>query len=100
MDNSVSFLLVGLAGLITGSVITSLSRRETTSYHREFFLINKKLEAIMTKQEKFDASIERLNTTTNDIAADLTLLKQQAAEGTISDDSLARLDTHIATLEA
>lgn len=62
--------------------------------------INKKLDLIMTKQEIFNASLDRLNTTTNDIAADLTLLKKQIADGTVSDESLARLDANVATLEA
>jgi hypothetical protein len=59
-----------------------------------------KIDQIMTKQEKFDAALERLNTTTNDIAADLTLLKKQIQDGTVSDESLAKLDTNVATLEA
>src|SRR5687768_6859908 len=46
-----------------------------------------KIDQIMTKQEKFDAALERLNTTTNDIAADLTLLKKQIQDGTVSDES-------------
>lgn len=63
-------------------------------------LLNSKLDLIMTKQEQFDAALERLNTTTNDIAADLTLLKEQIQNGTVSDESLARLDANVATLEA
>ena len=54
---------------------------------------------IMAKQEQFDALIQRLNLATNDIAADLTLLKEQIAAGTVSDESLAKLDTNIAALE-
>lgn len=65
-----------------------------------FKLINQKLDKIMTKQEKFDAAIDRLNTTTNDIAADLKQLKEENAAGTISDESLAKLDANVATLEA
>jgi hypothetical protein len=63
-------------------------------------LIISKLDLIMTKQEKLDAALDRLNTTTNDIAADLVLLKQQIAAGTVTDESLARLDANVATLEA
>lgn len=63
-------------------------------------LIINKLNQIMTKQEKFDASLERLNTTTNDIAADLKLLKDQIASDTVTEESLARLDTNVTTLEA
>lgn len=62
-------------------------------------LINQKIDLIMTKQEKLDAALERLNTTTNDIAADLVLLKQQIAEGTVTEESLTRLDANVATLE-
>lgn len=53
----------------------------------------------MAKQEQFDALIARLNVATNDIAADLTNLKAQIAAGTVSDESLARLDSNIAALE-
>ena len=55
---------------------------------------------IMSKQETFDALLVRLNLTTNDIAADLKLLKEQIAAGTVSDESLAKLDANIAGLEA
>lgn len=62
-------------------------------------LIHTKLNSIMAKQEQFDALIGRLNVATNDIAADLTNLKAQIAAGTVSDESLARLDSNIAALE-
>lgn len=55
----------------------------------------------MAKQETFDALLVRLDATTNDIAADMKLLKEQILSGdTISDESLAKLDTNIAALEA
>lgn len=63
-------------------------------------LINNKLDKIMAKQEQFDAMVARLNTATNDIAADLKLLKDQIAAGTVSDESLAKLDADIVKLEA
>lgn len=65
-----------------------------------FYILYKQNKSIMGKQEQFDAMITRLNAATNDIAADLTLLKEQIAAGTVSDESLARLDQHIASLEA
>lgn len=55
---------------------------------------------IMSKQETLDALLVRLNATTNDIAADLKLLKDQIAAGTVSDESLAKLDVNIQALEA
>lgn len=55
---------------------------------------------IMAKQEQFDALMQRLDATTNDIAADLKLLKDQIANDTISDESLAKLDANIQKLEA
>lgn len=62
-------------------------------------LIKLQNHKIMAQQEKFDVLIGRLNVVTNDIAADLKLLKDQIAAGTISDESLANLDTNITALE-
>lgn len=54
----------------------------------------------MTKQEKFDASLERLNTVTNDIAGDLKKLRDEIAnDDDVSDESLALLDSNIDKLE-
>lgn len=54
----------------------------------------------MTKQEKFDAALTRLDNSTNEIAADLTKLRDEIKnKDTVSDESLARLDTNIVTLE-
>lgn len=83
-------------------------RKRRTNLDQEWIqLINEKLtliiyqnKIIMAKQEQFDALLQRLDATTNDIAADLTLLKEQIAAGTISDESLAKLDSNIAKLEA
>lgn len=62
-------------------------------------LIIKQNKIIMAKQDQFDAAIVRLNAVTNDIAADLTLLKDQIATGTVSQASLDALDANIAQLE-
>jgi hypothetical protein len=60
-----------------------------------------KLKKIMTKQERFDAMMERLNTTTNDIAADYKLLLDAVKNNdTVSDESLQKAEDNIAKLEA
>lgn len=53
-----------------------------------------------TRQEEFDALIGRLNTVTNDIAADYQKLLDEIANNSVSAESLANAATNIATLEA
>lgn len=53
-----------------------------------------------TRQEEFDAIIARLNTVTNDIAADYQKLLDEIASNTVSAESLANAATNIAALEA
>ncbi len=57
-------------------------------------------QSIMDKQKRFDSMLDRLNTTTNDIASDMKTLKAEIAAGSISEESLQRLDANTATLEA
>lgn len=64
------------------------------------FLTLKNTITIMTKQEKFDASLLRLDSVTNEIAADLKKLRDEIKnDDDVSDESLAKLDSHIDTLE-
>jgi hypothetical protein len=53
-----------------------------------------------TRQEEFDALMGRLNTITNDIAADYALLLKQIADGTVSAESIAAGNENVAILEA
>lgn len=58
------------------------------------------IKTVMTKQEKLDASLARLNAATNEIASDLTALRDEIKNtDTVSDESLATLDTNISKLE-
>lgn len=53
-----------------------------------------------TRQEEFDAIIGRLNTVTNDIAADYQKLLDEIANNSVSAESLANAAANISTLEA
>lgn len=53
-----------------------------------------------TRQEQFDAVIGRLNTVTNDIAADYKKLLDEAKTNSVSAESIASAEANIATLEA
>lgn len=53
-----------------------------------------------TRQEEFDALIGRLNTVTNDIAADYQKLLDEIANNSVSAESLANAAANIATLES
>lgn len=66
---------------------------------QNFSLIHQKLDLIMTKQEKFDANLGRLNTATNEIASDMQKLREDHKNGTLTDESFDRFDQHIAVLE-
>jgi multidrug resistance efflux pump len=62
--------------------------------------INFKLDQIMTKQEQFDAALAKIDTATSDIADDLRRLKEEIANGNVSQDSLDRLTANADTLDA
>lgn len=67
---------------------------------KNFSLIFQKLNLIMTKQEQLDAALSKIDAATNDIAADLKLLKGEILAGAVTDESLAKLDLNAAALEA
>lgn len=54
----------------------------------------------MTKQERFDAILTRMDTVTTGIAEDFKLFIKEAQDGQISDESLEKAEANIATLEA
>lgn len=62
-------------------------------------LIIQKLEQIMTKQERFDAILSRMDSVTTNLAADFSAFVEEARTGTVSDESLAKAEANIATLE-
>lgn len=51
-------------------------------------------------QERFDALMARLDKITTDIAGDYKTLLDEVQAGSISDESLAKAEANIATLEA
>lgn len=53
-----------------------------------------------TRQEEFNELIARLNTVTNDIAADYQKLLDEIANNTVSAESIANAKANIETLEA
>src|SRR5688572_23406841 len=70
-----------------------------TKTERSIELLHKKLDILMTKQERFDAILTRLDTVTTDIAGDFSTFVKEVREGTVSEESLAKAETNIATLE-
>lgn len=58
-----------------------------------------KVNEMATKQERFDALLEKLNVTTNNIAEDYQKLLDEVRNGTVSDESLTRAEENIAKLE-
>ena len=61
--------------------------------------LNSKIDKIMTKQERFDAILGRIDTVTTNIAADYQKLLDEVKAGTVSDESLAKAEENIAKLE-
>lgn len=55
-------------------------------------LVISKLNKIMTKEEQVLATLQGINEATNDIAADITALKDQIAAGTVTDETIAGLE--------
>lgn len=53
----------------------------------------------MTKQERFDGILTRMDAVTNNIAEDFKAFVQEAKDGNVSDDSLAKAEANIAKLE-
>lgn len=65
------------------------------------FLITNKIEHFMAKsQERFDALMARLDKITTDIAGDYKTLLDEVKAGGVSDESFAKAEANIATLEA
>jgi hypothetical protein len=61
--------------------------------------INSKIDQIMTKQERFDAILSRIDTVTTNIAQDYQILIDEVKAGTVSDESLAKAEANVAKLE-
>jgi predicted RNase H-like nuclease (RuvC/YqgF family) len=55
---------------------------------------------LMARQEQLDALLGRLDAATNEIASDLTRLRDEIRTGTVSEASVSHLDEMIARLEA
>lgn len=53
-----------------------------------------------TRQEEFDAIMGRLNTVTNDVAADYAKLLAEIANGNVTPESIAAGEANVAILEA
>lgn len=53
-----------------------------------------------TRQEEFDQMVADLNTVTNDIALDYAKLLEEAANNSVSAESIAAGKAHVETLKA
>jgi predicted nuclease with TOPRIM domain len=58
-----------------------------------------KLNKVMGQNEKLLEFSERLDAATNEIASDLQKLRDEVAAGSVSDETLSKLDTTITRLE-
>lgn len=58
-----------------------------------------KTKKLMSTQERVDAALGRLDEATTEIASDLKKLRDEIAAGNVSEESLAKLDENVATLE-
>lgn len=54
----------------------------------------------MEAQNRIDAALVRLDAATNEIASDLKKLRDQIVAGTVTQESLAKLEANIAKLES
>lgn len=59
-----------------------------------------KLNQMATKQERFDAILTRIDSVTTNLAGDFATFIKEYKEGTVSDESLAKAEAGVATLEA
>lgn len=55
-------------------------------------IIHQKINTIMTTEEKIVATLAGINEATNDIAADITKLKEDVAAGTVTPETIAGLE--------
>lgn len=95
-----AWLSVAFFGVL---IINELIYRQPTAndeINKRLDLIIFNTEQIMTKEERLAQAVADLNAGTNEIAADLQRLKDEIAAGTISEESLAALETNIAVLTA
>ncbi len=53
----------------------------------------------MTKQERFDAILTKLDAVTTNIAEDFAAFVKEAQEGQVSDESITKAEENIAKLE-
>jgi hypothetical protein len=58
-----------------------------------------KIDLIMTKQERFDAILTKLDAVTTDLAGDFKTFIEEARTGTVSDESFAKAEANITILE-
>jgi hypothetical protein len=61
--------------------------------------LNSKIDTIMTKQERFDTVLTRIDAVTTNIAEDFKAFIKEAQEGSISDESLAKAEANVTKLE-
>lgn len=66
---------------------------------KTLLFITQNQKTIMDKQERFDAMLTRMNDVTNNIAEDFKLFIDEAKQGTVSDESLAKAEANVTTLE-
>lgn len=61
--------------------------------------LNSKIDKIMTKQERFDTVLTRIDAVTTNIAEDFAAFIKEAQEGTVSEESIAKAEANVTKLE-
>lgn len=64
-----------------------------------FNSLNSKIDKIMTKQERFDTVLTRIDAVTTNIAEDFAAFIKEAQEGTVSEESIAKAEANVTRLE-
>lgn len=105
------YFLIGAIGFFIGVLLERFASKPITKIVYQvsaagevellerLHLLTTKIDAIMTVQERLEKAIADLNEGTNEIAADLQALKDQIAAGTVSPESMAKLEENIQILQ-
>jgi DNA repair ATPase RecN len=81
-------------------VIVATLHLDVIQVRSDITALQAQLGSVMAKQEDFDARMKALDAATDEIASDLTALRDKLAAGTIPDTAVADLDARIARLTA
>jgi vacuolar-type H+-ATPase subunit I/STV1 len=79
---------------------TTINQIDVSEILSKLDLLTKQNVEIMTRQERMNAGLDRIDEATNNVAADLRRLKDEIEAGNVSNESLDRLDRNATLLES